>query len=159
ARGDCCGVAFKNGSSSPEVVLANRACGSSAANRATRRRDLDQGRAWKPIDRMEFTQVFAALAEEHVQTLLVGAAAENLTNRSVDHGTRGKGQTANYVPWREFVTDGGLIGHVADLMHKYRHAAHQVSEILKGAKVGEIPFHQGSTYKLVTNLKTANELG
>jgi len=42
---------------------------------------------------------------------------------------------------------------------KYRHAAHQVSEILRGAKVGEIPFNQSLTYKLVVNLKTAKELG
>ena len=50
------------------------------------------------------------------------------------------------------MTDGGLIGPVADLVAKYRHAAHQVSEILQGAKAGDIPFNQGSTYNLVINL-------
>jgi putative ABC transport system substrate-binding protein len=39
------------------------------------------------------------------------------------------------------------------------HAAHQVDQILKGAKAGEIPFYQATKFELVVNLKTAKELG
>jgi putative ABC transport system substrate-binding protein len=115
-----------------------------------------------PIDRMEFTRAFAALADERVDALLVGAAAEHLSpisNRRLIIELAAKGKIPTLYPWREFVIDGGLIGHVADLVDKYRHAAHQVSEILRGANVGDIPFNQESTYKLLLNLNTAKELG
>lgn len=112
-----------------------------------------------PIDRMEYTLAFAALAEERVDALVMGAAAENLSNRRLIIELAAKGKLPTLYPWREFVTDGGLIGYVADLVGKYKHAAHQVSEILQGANVGDIPFNQESTYKLVINLKTAKQLG
>jgi putative ABC transport system substrate-binding protein len=120
---------------------------------------LIKGALESPIDRLEYGRVFAAFAEEGVQALLVGGAGENLTNRRLIIELAARAKLPTMYPWREFVTDGGLIGHVADLVDKYRHAAHQVSEILRGAKVGEIPFNQSLTYKLVVNLKTAKELG
>jgi putative tryptophan/tyrosine transport system substrate-binding protein len=39
------------------------------------------------------------------------------------------------------------------------YAAHQVDQILKGAKVGEIPFFPPTKYELVINLKTAKQIG
>jgi len=90
-----------------------------------------------PIDRLEYGQVFAALAEERVHALLVGAAAENLTNRRLIIELAAKEKLPTLYPWHELVTDGGLIGYVADIVGKSKHAAHQVSEILRGAKVGD----------------------
>jgi putative ABC transport system substrate-binding protein len=120
---------------------------------------LIEGALGNPIDRQEYVRVFAAMAEAHIDALIVAEAPENSANGRLIVELASKAKLPTMYPWREYVTDGGLIGHVADLAALYRHAAGQVSEILQGAKIEEIPFYQLSTYNLKINLKTAKELG
>lgn len=54
---------------------------------------------------------------------------------------------------------GGLIAYGPDAIATYRKAAQQVIRILKGAKPGDLPIEQPTTFLLVVNLKTANALG
>jgi putative ABC transport system substrate-binding protein len=54
---------------------------------------------------------------------------------------------------------GGLMAYAVDLIDLYRHAAGQVAQLLKGARVSDIPFYQATTFKLVVNLNTAKGLG
>jgi len=58
-----------------------------------------------------------------------------------------------------FVEAGGLMSYGPDYRTLFRRAALLVDKILKGAKPGDIPIEQPTTFNLVVNLKTANSIG
>ena len=62
-------------------------------------------------------------------------------------------------PQRSFVLSGGLIYYGTDRVDLYRNAATYVDRILRGEKVGDLPYQQPTKYELVINMKTARELG
>jgi putative tryptophan/tyrosine transport system substrate-binding protein len=54
---------------------------------------------------------------------------------------------------------GGLMSYGFDFLWMWRRGAEMVANILNGAKVGDIPMEQPTTYELVLNLQTAKSLG
>jgi putative tryptophan/tyrosine transport system substrate-binding protein len=60
---------------------------------------------------------------------------------------------------REFADAGGLITYGPNTTDLFRRAATYVDKILKGAKPGELPVEQPTTFELVVNLKTAKTFG
>jgi putative ABC transport system substrate-binding protein len=68
----------------------------------------------------------------------------------------------NRLPWThslEFVDAGGLINYSVSFTDLFRRAATYVNRILKGAKPGELPVEQPTSFELVINLKTAKQIG
>jgi putative ABC transport system substrate-binding protein len=59
----------------------------------------------------------------------------------------------------ESVEAGGLMAYSFDLIELYKRVGNNIGAILRGAKPGDIPFYQATTFKLSINLKTANQLG
>ncbi|MET0640311.1 MAG: ABC transporter substrate-binding protein [Hyphomicrobium sp.] len=60
---------------------------------------------------------------------------------------------------RIMMTSGGLASYDADRIDIYRGAASYVDRVLRGEKVGDLPFQQPTKYQLTINLKTAKTLG
>ena len=62
--------------------------------------------------------------------------------------------------WEDFaIVDGNLMTYGPNLQQAWRHLASLVDKVLKGAKPGDLPVEQPTTYQLIINLKTAKALG
>jgi putative ABC transport system substrate-binding protein len=107
----------------------------------------------------DFERVFAALREERPDGLYVpgGPLTRGNETRIVDVAV--KSRIPSVHDSREAVEVGGLMSYADDIVDRYRRAAAYVDKILKGAKPGDLPVEQPTTFKLVINLKTAEALG
>ena len=88
------------------------------------------------IDEAEYRRVFAALAQEGGEEVIVSDEPEHYTNL-IELAERGRLPTI--YPYREFVEAGGLMSYGVDLREIGDRAADMVDRILKGATRGEMP--------------------
>jgi len=62
-------------------------------------------------------------------------------------------------PEKEVAEDGGLIAYGPSIPASFRRAATYMDKILRGAKPGDLPVEQPTTFELAVNLRTARAIG
>jgi putative tryptophan/tyrosine transport system substrate-binding protein len=113
----------------------------------------------RPTDEQEYHRVFAALAKEGAEGLVVGDESENATYKRLIAELAAKGRLPTIYPYRQFVEVGGLMSYGIDISDVGHRLADLADKILKGAKPGDIPIFQPTHFELSINLKTAKALG
>jgi putative ABC transport system substrate-binding protein len=113
----------------------------------------------QPIDEAEYRRVFAALAQDGAQGVIVGDEPENVTNRRLIVELVEKARLPAIYPYPIFVEAGGLMSYGMDLSALGQRVADIVDRILKGQKPSDIPVFQPTKFELAINLKTAKALG
>ena len=107
----------------------------------------------------DFASAFSAMTKERAEAFIVMPSpmlfGEHKRIVSLAADTR---LPAMYQA-REFVDAGGLMSYGVNLPDMFRRTATYVDKILKGAKPGELPVEQPTTFEIVINLRTARELG
>ena len=107
----------------------------------------------------DFDAAFAALSKEQVEGVLVLADPTFFVHRARIAELCRTSRLPSVWGGRDYLDGGGLASYQSDFPAMFRRAAALVDKILKGAKPGEIPFEQASTFDLVLNLKAARALG
>jgi putative ABC transport system substrate-binding protein len=111
------------------------------------------------INEADYLRVFASMAQDRVDALIVSEVSENLTNRQLIADLAAKHRIPAIYPYREFVDVGGLMAYSIDLADTMRRLAGIIDKILKGISPADIPIYQPTKFELVINLKIARTLG
>ena len=107
----------------------------------------------------QFDGAFVAMAKGRAEALLVAP-----DSMFALHGARladlaAKKRLPSIYGFREPVEAGGLMSYGPSVVAVWRRAAFFVDKILKGAKPGDLPVEEPTSFELVINLKTAKALG
>jgi putative ABC transport system substrate-binding protein len=107
----------------------------------------------------EIAEAFSEARQKRAGALIVLGSSMFFANRAqiVELATNNKLPAMYGV--REFAELGGLVAYAPNLRDSFRRAAAYVDRILKGARPGDLPIEQPTTFELVINLKTAKALG
>ena len=107
----------------------------------------------------EIDAAVAALVQQRVSALLVGAHVLFFSRRDLLVALAARHAVAASYATREFVAAGGLMSYGPNQTDVYRLVGVYAGRILKGAKPAELPIERPVKFELVINLKTAKALG
>ena len=107
----------------------------------------------------DYDGAFAALGAERAEALFV--LSNPLLNRDRKRiiALAARHRLPAFYEWRESAEDGGLLAYGAKIHDLNLRVVAFVDKIMKGAKPGDLPVEQPTTFELVINLRTARVLG
>jgi putative tryptophan/tyrosine transport system substrate-binding protein len=112
-----------------------------------------------PIQAEEYRRVIGAMAQEHVDGVIISDLAENFTHRQLIVDLVRVAKLPAIFPFREQFEIGALMAYGPSLSDIWRRLAGYVDQILKGAHPGDLPIYLQSKFDLVINLRTAKAVG
>jgi putative ABC transport system substrate-binding protein len=107
----------------------------------------------------EFEGAFGAMTRQRADVMFGAPGVLTFSHAKVlvDHAAKRR------IPamWghRQFVEAGGLMSYAVNFYDQIRQTAIYMDKILRGAKPGDLPVEQPTTFELVIKLKTAKALG
>jgi putative ABC transport system substrate-binding protein len=107
----------------------------------------------------EIDAAFAAIAQRHIDALVVGIDTLFLTRRDQIVTLAARYAVPVSYPFHEFAAAGGLITYAIDVVAVYRQLGLYAGKILNGEQPADLPVQQPTKFELVINLKTAKALG
>jgi putative ABC transport system substrate-binding protein len=112
-----------------------------------------------PIQDEEYRRVFGAMAQEHVDGVIIGDQLEHVAYRQLIVDLVGAAKLPTIFPYREYFEIGALMAYGPSSSDVWRRLAGYVDQILKGAHPGDLPIYLASKFDLLINLKTAKAIG
>jgi putative ABC transport system substrate-binding protein len=107
----------------------------------------------------EIDSAFAALAQQRVGALMVGADPFFDVRRERIVALARRHDVPTIYHLREYVVAGGLLSYGASLVDSYRQVGIYTGRILNGVKPTDLPVMRPTKFELVINLRTAQALG
>jgi putative ABC transport system substrate-binding protein len=111
------------------------------------------------VRNLEYESAFSVLATERADALFVLSSPILNRDRKRIIALAARHRLPAIYEWRESAEDGGLLAYGANARELNQRVAAFVDRILKGAKPGDLPVEQPTTFELVINLKTSKALG
>jgi putative ABC transport system substrate-binding protein len=107
----------------------------------------------------DFEGVFAAIAQDRPDALLVAAGPLGFVNRRLIMDLAARNKLPAMAVQREYAEAGGLLSYGYARHDHFRQAAAYVVKILKGANPANLPVELPTKYELVVNIKAVKALG
>jgi putative ABC transport system substrate-binding protein len=112
-----------------------------------------------PIQAEEYRRVLGAMAQEHVDGVIISDQAEYFSYRQLIVDLVRAAKLPTVFPFREYFELGALMVYGPSVSDSYRRLAGYIDQVLKGAHPGDLPIYLASKFDLLINLKTAKVLG
>jgi putative ABC transport system substrate-binding protein len=106
----------------------------------------------------DYKLAFTTMVDGGVDALVVGASVTQFDASKKVVRVVSQNRLPAIYPGRQFVEAGGLVSYFANPSDQGRHVAAYVDKILKGAKPGDLPVEQYTSYELAVNLRVAKAL-
>ena len=107
----------------------------------------------------DFAGAFDAIVAQGAQAVFVGAHTTFMTDRKAIIALARRHRLPTVWEWAEQVRDGGLMAYGTSLTVLYERIASHIDRYFRGARIGELPVEQPTTFGLVLNQGTARAIG
>jgi putative ABC transport system substrate-binding protein len=107
----------------------------------------------------EIESAFSMMTQAKAEAVIVATDALLIQHHRKIAELAAKNRFPSSSTIREYAEAGGLMSYGPNLAEQFRRAATYVDKIFKGAKPGDLPVEQITTFELFINRRTAKALG